>query len=61
MIKNSDIFMKAFIDKGRFKDVLKNIPIFLIKTDDLGTRGCVEYARRLLEDTLVNNEKNEEK
>jgi len=61
MIKNSDIFMKAFIDKGRFKDVLKKIPIFLIKTDDLGTRGCVEYARRLLEDTLVNSEKNEEK
>ena len=61
MIKNNDIFMKAFIDKGRFKDVLKKIPIFLIKTDDLGTRGCVEYARRLLEDTLVNSEKNEEK
>ena len=52
LITNSDIFMKAFIDKGRFKDVLKNIPIFLIKNGDLGTKGCVEYARRLLEDSL---------
>ena len=49
--------MKAFIDKGRFKDVLKNIPIFLIKTDDLGTRGCFEYARRLLEESLKSKEK----
>lgn len=44
--------MNAFIDKGRFKELLKNIPIFLIKTDDLGNKGCIEYARRLLEDSL---------
>ena len=57
MIKSNNIFMKAFTDKGRFKDVLKNIPIFLIKTDDLGTRGCFEYARRLLEESLKSKEK----
>ena len=52
LILDSDIFMNAFIDKGRFKELLKNIPIFLIKTDDLGNKGCIEYARRLLEDSL---------
>ena len=56
LIVNSNIFMKAFIDKGRFKDVLKNIPIFLIKNGDLGTKGCVEYARRLLEEKLGNED-----
>ena len=44
-----DRFMNAFIDKGRFTKMLKEIPIILIKETDLGMRGAQEYARQLIE------------
>ena len=49
LVIKSDIWKKAFTDKGRLSDVLKNTPVILIKVHDLGMRGSTEYCRRLIE------------
>ena len=50
LIINTDIWKKAFKDKGRLSSVLENIPVILIKVHDLGMRGSTEYCRRLIEE-----------
>ena len=49
LVIKSDIWKKAFTDKGRLSDVLKNTPVILIKVHDLGMRGSTEFCRRLIE------------
>lgn len=46
----SDFFIKsgfrsAFEDKGRFRDYLTNIPVFLVQRQDLGLIGAVSYLK----------------
>ncbi len=36
-------FRSAFEDKGRFRDYLANIPVFLVQRQDLGLIGAVTY------------------
>ena len=48
-MKQSDLFMKFFVDKD-LSFILKNIPIYLIKNDNIGMIGATEAARRILED-----------
>ena len=48
-MKESDLFMKFFVDKD-LSFILKNIPIYLIKNDNIGMIGATEAARRILED-----------
>ena len=48
-MKQSDLFMKFFVDKD-LNFILKNIPIYLIKNDNIGMIGATEAARRILED-----------
>ena len=48
-MKESDLFMKYFIDKDH-SFMLKNFPVYLIKNDNIGMIGATEAARRILED-----------
>ena len=48
-MRQSDLFMKFFVDKD-LNFILKNIPIYLIKNDNIGMIGATEAARRILED-----------
>ena len=48
-MKQSDLFMKFFVDKD-LNFILKNIPIYLVKNDNIGMIGATEAARRILED-----------
>lgn len=38
-------FMKAYMDKGRVKPVLDNVPLFAVKVEDLGVRGALKSAQ----------------
>lgn len=49
LIVKTDIWKKAFKDKGRLSGVLENMPVIIIKVHDLGMRGSTEYCRRLVE------------
>ena len=42
----SGIFMRAFVDKGRFQSLLSSIPVKVILTDDAALLGAADYARR---------------
>ena len=44
-MKSSNIFYDNYYRKGRFEEVLKKIPIYLVKTE-IGSKGCEEYALR---------------
>ena len=45
--KNTD-FRKQFEGKGRFKDTLKHIPVFVISNGDAGLLGAGAYIRQEL-------------
>ena len=53
MIKNSDIFMKHFINKDNFKYLMEKFPVYLVKNGELGILGSAECARRLIEKNEV--------
>ncbi len=40
-------FLDAFLRKGRFKDMLREMPIDLITDETVGLRGAAEMARRI--------------
>lgn len=40
-------FMEAFLRKGRFRDVLSDMPVHLILDQKVGLRGAAEMARRV--------------
>lgn len=44
-----DIFLNACFNKGRVSPALKEIPIYLVLTEDLGERGAHYYAYQLLQ------------
>jgi glucokinase len=41
-------FFKAFVEKGRFQELLETIPIRIVLKDDTALLGAAEYARRHL-------------
>merc|ERR1711879_561988 len=41
-------FLEAYFDKGRVSPMLKDVPLFLLKSDDLGQRGTHLRAVNLL-------------
>ena len=45
--KNTD-FRKQFEEKGRFKDTLKQIPVYVISNGDAGLLGAGAYIRQEL-------------
>jgi glucokinase len=57
LIINTDIWRKAFLDKGRMSSLLEDIPIFLVKVNDLALRGTIEYCRRYIEKYFKNQGK----
>lgn len=44
-MKSTNIFINNYYRKGRFEEVLKSIPIYLVKAE-IGSKGCEEYALR---------------
>jgi glucokinase len=53
MIKNTDIFMKHFVNKDNFQFLLEKFPVYLVKNGELGILGAAECARRLIEKNEV--------
>ena len=53
VIKNTDLFMKHFINKDNFQFLLKKFPVYLVKNGELGILGAAECARRLIESNEV--------
>jgi len=45
----SDLFMKQFSDKGRLKDILKNIPVNVILDEEFGLFSAACRAKMLLQ------------
>ena len=45
----SDLFMKQFSDKGRLKDILKNIPVKIILDEEFGLFSAACRAKMLLQ------------
>ena len=43
-------FMKRFLDKGRIRGALSNIPVHMILNEDVGLQGATLYAVQLLVD-----------
>lgn len=41
-------FMKSFVDKGRFRDLLEKIPVALVLGTELGLAGSAAFAARSL-------------
>ncbi|HEX8152896.1 MAG TPA: glucokinase [Thermoanaerobaculia bacterium] len=41
-------FIEAFLRKGRFRDVLEDVPVDLVVNEQVGLIGAVEGARRLV-------------
>ncbi len=44
----SELFMKQFLDKGRLKDILKNIPVNIILDEEFGLFSAACRAKMLL-------------
>ncbi len=42
------IFMESFVKKGRFRELLMDMPVYLIKNDKAGLIGAASYASRFL-------------
>ena len=42
-------FHSAFVDKGRFTDLLHSIPIYVIMNDNAALLGAAYYARNQME------------
>lgn len=49
LIKNTDIFMKHYVNKDSFQFLLEKFPVYLVKNGELGILGAAECARRLIE------------
>ena len=49
LIKNSDIFMKHFVNKDNIRFFIETFPVYLVTNEELGLLGSAEYARRLIE------------
>lgn len=45
----SSPFKEAFLDKGRFKDYLKDIPVYLIQAHQVGLLGSGFYLKQVLQ------------
>jgi len=45
--KHGSTFMEAFLDKGRVSTMLKRVPVYLVRGEDLGERGVILKAQRL--------------
>jgi glucokinase len=45
-------FMKSYMDKGRVSALLNDVPLFFVKTEDLGQRGAHLRAVRVLHEHL---------
>ena len=45
----SSLFMKQFLDKGRLKDILKNIPVHVILDEEFGLFSAACRAKMLLQ------------
>lgn len=41
-----ELFMAAFIDKGRFSDWCQRVPVAMIKLESPGLQGCAAYSQR---------------
>lgn len=50
-IRSNNIFVDNFIDKISIKPILQKIPIIIVKKTNLGLKGALEYARRIIEKT----------
>ena len=46
----SNIFYSNYLEKGRMRNVLSNIPVFLVKHSDVGLLGAQVLGLRLLEE-----------
>ena len=53
LIKNSDIFMKHFVNKDNIKFFIETFPVYLVINEELGLLGSAEYARRLIENNEI--------
>lgn len=48
-ILNDNTLMNRYLDKGRMKDFLKGVPIYLVTHSQIGLLGSEEFARRIIE------------
>ena len=46
LLDNRIKLFEKFIDKGRFKNILENIPLILLTQNDIGARGSAIYSTR---------------
>jgi len=46
-------FLRAFHDKGRVAPYLRQIPVFLLKSEDMGERGAILKACRLYRESVA--------
>lgn len=53
-LRNDSTFLDRFLDKGRLKDFMKAFPIYLIVDTNIGLKGSGEYARRIIENKIIN-------
>eukprot|EP00240_Pyramimonas_obovata_P002321 CAMPEP_0118929704 /NCGR_PEP_ID=MMETSP1169-20130426/6631_1 /TAXON_ID=36882 /ORGANISM="Pyramimonas obovata, Strain CCMP722" /LENGTH=449 /DNA_ID=CAMNT_0006871951 /DNA_START=93 /DNA_END=1439 /DNA_ORIENTATION=- len=54
LVEEGNAFMEAYYDKGRLSKVVKDIPVRLVLSEDIGQRGAQLVATRLLLDQLQN-------
>lgn len=47
-LKSSDLFLKAFLDKGRLRSRLEEIPVRVILNDNTGLLGAARHAADIL-------------
>lgn len=56
ILREKDVFLNALMTKPRhICDIIQRVPIFIVKNENVGINGAVEYAREWL---LKNNEHN---
>jgi len=48
ILTERDLFMQAYLDKGRVSPMLQDVPLFIVKGDSMGQRGAHLRAVRLL-------------
>ena len=49
LLKSDPAFMAAFFDKGRVSPLLQHVPVYIIKTEDMGQRGAHLRAVQMLQ------------
>lgn len=54
LLLRDDSFLSAYFDKGRVSPLLDRVPLFLVKSDDMGQRGAHLRAVQLLKAHLQN-------